>query len=178
MEAYPAPERRREPVELFPDRTGPNRGISRREDEYESGRLKNEPIELFPTKPAASSGGPRFRLDRSISPERPVELFPEKLAVPRGGSRRPALADRIKLPARSLEDRINLDRSSADDSGAERESVGFKIKGRGGSGVGGDDLFAEKLRAVKGEGLVMDQSDGGGRRRRGQRRNRAEDMFG
>lgn len=176
MEAYPAPERRREAKELFPERVGPTRGIVSRGDEYETGRLKNEPIELFPIKPAASSQGSRFRSERSMSPDKPVELFPEKLVVPRG-NRRPALADRITMPARSLEDRINL--SSADDSSAEVGSGGFKIKGRGRGEVGGgDDLFAEKLRAVKGEGLVIDQVDSAGRRRRGQRRNRAEDMFG
>lgn len=162
MEAYPAPERRRE-RELFPERTGPSRGS--REEEYEPGRLKDEPVELFPMKPAASGGGSRFRSERPALLGKPVELFPEKVA-PRGNRRPAALENRITMPARSLEERI----TSADDSG-EREGSGFKIKGRGRDTGGGDDLFAEKLRAVKGEGLVVSG-------RRGQRRNRAEDMFG
>lgn len=171
MEAYPAPERRREQRELFPERAGPSRGS--REEGYESGRLKNEPVELFPIKPAASSGGPRFRSERSAPLEERMELFPEKVA-PRGNRRPAALENRITMPARSLEERITLERSSADNSAGEREGGGFKIKGRGRDMGGGDDLFAEKLRAVKGEGLVIDSYD----RRKSQKRNRAEDMFG
>lgn len=169
MEAYPAPERRREQRELFPERAGPSRRS--REKEYESGRLKDEPVELFPIKPAASSGGPRLRLERPAPLEKRVELFPEKVA-PRGSRRSAALENRITMPARSLEDRI----TSADEGSGERDGGGFKIKGRGRDIGDGDDLFAEKLRAVKGEGLVVDSHGGGGRR--GQRRNRAEDMFG
>lgn len=166
MESYPVPERRREQRELFPERAGSSR--ESRGEEYEPGRLKNEPVELFPAKPAASSGGPRFRSERSAPLETRVELFPEKVA-PRGSRRPAALEARITMPARLLEGRT----TSADGNGEERE--GFKIKGRGRDMAGGDDLFAEELRAVKGEGLVI---HGGSRRERGQRRNRAADMFG
>lgn len=163
METYPVPERRRE-RELFPERAGPSRGFM--EEAYEPGRLNNEPVELFPTKSAASS---RFRSERSAPPDKRVELFPEKV-VPRG-SRRPAvLENRITMPTR-FEGRS----TSTDGSGGEREGSGFKIKGRGRDMADGDDLFAKELRAVKGEGLVI---HGGSRRERGQRRNRAADMFG
>lgn len=168
METYPIPERRREQRELFPERAGPSRGL--REEAYEPGRLNNEPVELFPTKSAVSNSGSRFRSERSAPPDKRVELFPEKVA-PRG-SRRPAgLENRITMPTRLFEGRS----TSTDGSGGEREGSGFKIKGRGRDMAGGDDLFAEELRAVKGEGLVI---HGGNRRERGQRRNRAADMFG
>lgn len=172
MEAYPDRRRENRERELFPDRTARGSGSGREADDYEPGRLKNEPIELFPRKPLAST---RFRSSRSASPDKRIELFPQKVGPTRGIVGRTALADRITMPTRSLEERINMDRSSADDSGSE--NIGFKIKGRGGGGGDpGNDLFAEKLRAAKGEELVMD--DGTGRRRRGGRRNKAEDMFG
>lgn len=158
----PARERRqrsRSPIELFPGRVSRNRSrelFPERMRMEESGRLRTEPLELFPRKPAASS---RFSVSPGPGPG-PVELFPEKLG------------HRIKRPAKkSLEERINLDSGS----GSDRDT-GYRIKGRGGKTADdGNDLFAQKLRAAKGEGLVVEE---GGRRRGGARRNRAEDMFG
>lgn len=156
--------RRRNNVELFPERRREPMEVGLSGRRFKENRDK----ELFPDK----LGNGRLRSDRSLSPEEGL-LYPSS---PQRGT--PAAAreleqppkrfeDRITIPKRSLEDRINLDSFSRGDDG-------FKIRGRGGSRDMGDDLFAEKLRAVKGEGLVFEE---GGRRRNGRRRNRAEDMF-
>ncbi|CUS07653.1 unnamed protein product [Tuber aestivum] len=171
------PERKREPMEvgprvrgtkeLFPERVGPLLSRDRDRDPLGMEREGSSSRELFPNR----LGNQRFRSDRSlplqkgISPSPPpppgrggsvdgqLELFPKKLE------------DRISMPGRSLEDRINLD-------GTSNGEGGIKIRGRG---VKTDNLFAEKLRASKGEGLVLE--DSGGRRSKGRRRDKAEDMF-
>ncbi|RPB04782.1 hypothetical protein L873DRAFT_1170765 [Choiromyces venosus 120613-1] len=171
------PERRRESMEvgprvketkeLFPDRVGSllnrdrDRSLRSREREVSGSR------ELFPNK----FGNQRFRSDRSLSPQKDVSPVPPS-PPERGGSANrqlesfpKKLEDRISMPGRSLEDRINLD-------GAGNGEEGLKIRGRG---LKRDELFAEKLRASKGEELVFE--DSGGKRSKGRRRDKAEDMF-
>lgn len=95
-----------------------------------------------------------------------VELFPHASAA-----KKPSLAERITFPR----DKANGNGSISNGSGGG----GFKIRGLA---AGSDDLFAEKLRSVKGDALYSDSltggnNGGGGGRRRG-RRATAQDHFG
>lgn len=173
------PERKREPMEvgprvrvakeLFPERVGSLLSRDRDRDPLSTEREGSGSRELFPNK----LSNQRFRSDRSLSPQK--DISPSPPSPPgRGGSadRRlellpKKLENRISMPGRSLEDRINLDGTS---NGGE----GLKIRGRG---MKRDNLFAEKLRASKGEELVFEDSGGGGKRSKGRRRDKAEDMF-
>ncbi|KAL7269611.1 hypothetical protein RUND412_007714 [Rhizina undulata] len=161
-------EGRDQPIELFPD-------ISRRDRELDRDRAR-EPKELFPSRGESS----RFRSERSASPERTprierkrsplrklVELFPERAERKTRG-----LEERIRIKGRTLEERISLGENE------DTTGMGIRIKGRGSPRKDGegDDLFAEKLRADKGMGLLSEEGLGRSLRRRG-RRNRAEDMF-
>ncbi|PWW77090.1 hypothetical protein C7212DRAFT_363124 [Tuber magnatum] len=170
------PERKREPMEvgprvrgskeLFPERVGSLLNRDRDRDPLSIEREGSGSRELFPNK----LGNQRFRSDMSLPPRKCISPGPPSPPV-RGG---PAdeqlelfskkLEDRISMPGRSLEDRINLD-------GTNNGEEGLKIRGRG---VKRDNLFAEKLRASKGEGLVIEDSGG---RSKGRRRDKAEDMF-
>jgi len=150
--------------ELFPERVGSLLSRDRDRDLLSIEREGSGSRELFPNK----LGSQRFRSDRSLSPQKGISPSPPS-PPGRGGSadrRLEKLEDRISMPGRSLEDRINLDGTS---NGGE----GLKIRGRG---MKRDNLFAEKLRASKGEELVFEDS-GGGKRSKGRRRDKAEDMF-
>ncbi|CAZ85180.1 unnamed protein product [Tuber melanosporum] len=172
------PERKREPMEvgprvrwtkeLFPERVGSLLSRDRGRDLLGAEHEGSGSRELFPNK----LGNQRFKSDRSLSPQKGISLSPPS-PPGKGGSADgelelfpKKLEDRISMPGRSLEDRINLD-------GTSNGEEGLKIRGRG---VKRDNLFAEKLRTSKGEELVFEDI-GGGKRSKGRRRDKAEDMF-
>lgn len=150
--------------ELFPERVGSLLSRDRDRDLLSTEREGSGSRELFPNKLSSQ----RFRSDRSLSPQKGISPSPPSPPGRSGSADRrlEKLEDRISMPGRSLEDRINLD-------GTNNGGEGLKIRGRG---MKRDNLFAEKLRASKGEELVFEDS-GGGKRSKGRRRDKAEDMF-